>query len=213
MQPDLLRRRLDADVSEQCVIVCACLDDDMSFEEGSVIRDALNRLDTDGWWFFNAGTFIVAFRSARSGAERASACEAALARLRQENSSLPRLAVGSAEGPVLTSIASAGHLDTPPLGNVVNAAFRKRARMPAHNVLERTVRQRGRAVLAMDCVLASAEQQCGLKSWHVGDVVALCAIIHSKIGGRIVAPKDLISGSSNPWIEAANQFQGPQWVG
>jgi hypothetical protein len=125
MQPDLLRKRLDADISEQCWIVCAYLGDDVSFEQGFVVRDALNSFDTDGWWFFNPGTFIVAFRSVRSGAERASACEATLARLRQENASLVCLVVGSAEGPVLTSIAKDGHLDTPPLGNVVNEAFWK----------------------------------------------------------------------------------------
>ena len=125
MQPDLLRKRLDADASEQCWIVCAYFADDVSLEQGVVVRDALNDLDTDGWWFFNPGTFIVAFRSTKNGAERASACEAALARLRQENGLVALLALGSAEGPVLTSIASAGHLDTPPIGNVVNEAARR----------------------------------------------------------------------------------------
>jgi hypothetical protein len=122
---DILRKRLAADVSEQCRIVCAYLGEDTSFEQGSLIRNVLNEIDTDGWWFFNPGTFIVAFRAARPGARRASACEAALARLRQVNPAVAHLAVGSAEGPVLTSIASAGHLDTPPIGNVVNEAFRK----------------------------------------------------------------------------------------
>jgi hypothetical protein len=127
MQPDLLKTRLGADVSERCHIVCAYIGNDTSLEQGLAVRDALNDLDTDGWWFFNPGTFIVAFRSARSGAERASACEAALVRLRQDNPALAHLAVGLAEGPVLTSIANGGHLDTPPIGNVVNeAALRAR---------------------------------------------------------------------------------------
>lgn len=125
MQPDILKKRLDASVSEECFIVCAYIGADITFEEGSVIRDALNELDTDGWWFFNPSTFIIAFRSGRRGADRASACEAALARIRQDNTAFVSLGVGAAEGPVLTNIASAGHLDTPPLGNVVNEAFRK----------------------------------------------------------------------------------------
>ena len=125
MQPDLLKKRLDAAVSEQCFIVCATVGADLSFENGSVIRDALNELDTDGWWFFNPATFIIAFRTGRSGADRARACEAALARIRQDNKVFASLGVGVAEGPVLTSIASAGHLDTPPIGNVVNEASHK----------------------------------------------------------------------------------------
>ena len=125
MQPDLLKNRLHASVSEQCFIVCACVAGDFTFEEGYAVRDLLNELDTDGWWFFNPSTFIVAFRAKRSGAERASACEAALARLRPDVPALAGLGVASAEGPVLTGIASDGHLDTPPLGNVVNEAFRK----------------------------------------------------------------------------------------
>jgi class 3 adenylate cyclase len=125
MQPDILKKRLDAAVSERCFIVCATVGADITFEEGSVIRDAMNQLDTDGWWFFNPATFIIAFRSARSGADRARACEAALARIRQDNPAFVSLGVGVAEGPVLTSIASAGNLDTPPIGNVVNEASRK----------------------------------------------------------------------------------------
>lgn len=124
MHPDLLTKRVNASVSESCVIVCAYVQQGVSFDQGFLVRDALNELDTDGWWFFNPGTFIVAFRSAASGVERARACEAALASLRRDNPTLAQVVVGSAEGPVLTSIASAGHLDTPPLGDVVNEAFR-----------------------------------------------------------------------------------------
>lgn len=129
MQPDLLKKRVNASVSEQCVIVCAHVGDEISFDEGFLVRDALNSLDTDGWWFFNPETFIVAFRSSRSGAARASACEAVLVRLREDIPSLAHLVLASAEGPVLTSIAEAGYLDTPPLGNVVNeASWKARAK-------------------------------------------------------------------------------------
>ena len=122
MQPDLLKKRVEASTSEQCLIVCAYAEEALP-EHAFRIRDALNNLDTDGWWFINPGGFIVAFRSSRSARERASACEAALARLSEDVPALVRLGIGSAEGDVLCSIASAGHLDTPPLGNVVNEAF------------------------------------------------------------------------------------------
>ena len=123
MQPDLLKKRVEAATSEQCVIVGVYAGDDVSQEHAYFIRDTLNGLDTDGWWFANPGSFIVAFRSSKGGAERASACKSALAQLSKETPGLGPIRLGSAEGPVRTSLAKAGHLDTPPLGNAVNRAF------------------------------------------------------------------------------------------
>lgn len=125
LTPDLLGKRVSAATSEQCIIVCAYVEDDLAPEHAYLVRDTLNNLDTDGWWFFNPGTFIVAFRSSKAAAKRASACQSALAGLSQDIAALKHLGVGSAEGPALTTLASAGHLDTPPLGNVVNEAFRQ----------------------------------------------------------------------------------------
>jgi hypothetical protein len=62
---------------------------------------------------------------ARSAAKRAEACQSAFGRLSRSIAALGHLGVGAAEGSVLCSFASAGHLDTQPLGNVVNAAFRE----------------------------------------------------------------------------------------
>ena len=125
MRPDLLTQRVNAEASEPCVIVSVYFEDNLSLEQGFIVRDALNALDTDGWWFFNPGSFIAAFRCSRSGRKRARACESALERLAQDDSRLPTFRVGSAEGPVLTSFAVEGHLETPPLGNAVNEAFWK----------------------------------------------------------------------------------------
>jgi hypothetical protein len=122
MQPDLLKKRVEAATFERCVIVCAYAEE-VSPDHAYQIRDTLNSLDTDGWWFVNPGGFIVVFRSSRSARDRASACESVLARIAEDIPTLARLGIGSAEGDVLCSIASAGHLDTPPLGNVVNEAF------------------------------------------------------------------------------------------
>jgi hypothetical protein len=125
---DQLGKRVTASTYEQCVIVCAYVADGVSPEDAYLIRDMLNGLNTDGWWFINPGSFMVAFRSSNSGASRAQACEAAFARLSEQVPGLAHLGLGSAEGSVLCSLASAGYLDTPPLGNVVNeAAWKARA--------------------------------------------------------------------------------------
>lgn len=122
-QPDILAKRIAADSYEHCIVVCAYLADGFSSELAYRVRDVLNGLDTDGWWFFNPGMFIVAFRTANRGAERAKASMTILARLPRSVAGLERLGVGAAQGEVLTALASAGHLDTPPLGEIVNAAF------------------------------------------------------------------------------------------
>ena len=124
-QPDILSKRLSASVSERCIILCAYAPDDLPSEVAYRLRDTIDQLDSDGWWFFNPGTFIVAIRSSRSGATRAEACYATLRSLPNSIAGLGRFGVGGAEGLVLTSLASEGHLDTPPLGETVNAAFRQ----------------------------------------------------------------------------------------
>lgn len=113
---------------ERCVIVGAYFPGGATPEQGYRVRDLLNELDTDGWWFLNPGAFVVAFRCSNAGAERARACYSALGRLPSAIASLSDLRVGAAEGEVLCNLASAGHLDTPPLGDVVNEAFRQAAR-------------------------------------------------------------------------------------
>ena len=123
--PDILTKRLDAASHERCIIVCAYVSDGVTPEQGFRIRDVLNGLDTDGWWFANPGTFIVAFRSSRAGDKRARVCLSALARLPNHIPLLGHVGVGGAEGEVLCGLASEGHLDTPPLGDVVNYAFRR----------------------------------------------------------------------------------------
>ena len=89
------------------------------------MRDVLDGLDSDGWWFLNPETFILAFRSSNSGDERAQACMTVLRRLANSVASLAKMAVGGAQGDVLCNLADAGHLDTPPLGEVVNEAYRQ----------------------------------------------------------------------------------------
>src|SRR6476619_3206851 len=101
MQPDLLKKRLEAATCERCIIVCAYLKDDMAPEHAYLVRDTLNELDTDGWWFANPGTFVVAFRSSKAGAKRARACQSAFDRLSRSVAALEHLGIGAAEGEVL----------------------------------------------------------------------------------------------------------------
>ena len=108
---------------EECAIICAHFAGGVTPEQGYRMRDALNELDTDGWWFLNPSTFILAFRSSRAGVKRGQACLSALTRLSNSVPSLEQVRVGSAMGPVLCNLSSDGHLDTPPLGGVVNAAY------------------------------------------------------------------------------------------
>jgi len=127
MQPDILTNRVKAASQERCVIVCAYFGETITPDQCFLVREMLNGLDTDGWWFWQPGNFMIVFRSSRAAAERATACQSALARLSKETPSFPHVGLGSAEGDVLCGIASDGHVDTMPLGNVVNEAFRQAA--------------------------------------------------------------------------------------
>jgi hypothetical protein len=86
---------------ESCVIICAHFGDGVTPEQAYRMKDALNSMDTDGWWFLNPDNFIVAFRSSKAGAERANACLSSLGRLTTSVASLARMAVGAAQGEVL----------------------------------------------------------------------------------------------------------------
>lgn len=110
---------------EKCIIVCAYLADGVSPEQGYRMRDALNDLDADGWWFLNPGTFVVAFRASKLAEKRAEACRAALTRLSAAIASLAHLGVGAAKGEMLCTEDESGQLDAPPMGEVVNVAFRE----------------------------------------------------------------------------------------
>src|SRR5690242_10990889 len=105
MQPDILTNRVSAASHERCVIVCAYFGETITPEQCFLVRDTLNRLDTDGWWFWQPGNFMIAFRSSRAAAERASACQSALTHLSNETPDFPRVGIGSAEGNVLCGIA------------------------------------------------------------------------------------------------------------
>jgi hypothetical protein len=109
--------------SEECAIICAYFADGVTPDQGYRVRDVLDELDTDGWWFLNPGTFIIALRSTKNGVKRGQACLTALTRLRKSDAALHQVRVGTAMGPVLCNLSGDGHLETPPLGSVVNTAY------------------------------------------------------------------------------------------
>jgi hypothetical protein len=128
MNHDSVPKRASASADakyERCIIVCAYLPEGASPDQGYRMRDALNDLDTDGWWFLNPSTFIVAFRDSKLARKRADACRTALSRLSEAIASLSQLSVGAAEGEMLCTVNESGEIDAPPLGEVVSLAFRE----------------------------------------------------------------------------------------
>jgi hypothetical protein len=110
---------------EACIVVCAHVADGVSPDQGYAIRDALNDVETNGWWFLNPGTFIAVFVAASSGAERAASCEQALRNVAAKDPSWASIGVGVAEGIVAGTFSSADILEQPPFGGAVSQAMRR----------------------------------------------------------------------------------------
>jgi hypothetical protein len=90
---------------------------------GYDIRDVLNQLNPEGCWFLNPGSFIVCFSSERSGQARAAECRAAIERLCLAHESLGAAKFGQAEGDLLASFESHGHLSAMPVGAAMSEAW------------------------------------------------------------------------------------------
>ena len=60
---DLFHRRREPKViSESFEVLALRVPDGVSADAGFAIRDLLNDLDPEGWWFLNPTYFIAAFR-------------------------------------------------------------------------------------------------------------------------------------------------------
>jgi hypothetical protein len=110
---------------ERCVVLHARVADGVSPDQGYAIRDALNAAETNGWWFTNPGSFVAVFMVADSGADRASACEAALMDLAAEHASWAAISVGTAQGKLFGAFSSAGILESMPIGELASTAMQK----------------------------------------------------------------------------------------
>lgn len=109
--------------SQRFVVITFRAAEGVSPDAGYDIRDTLNGLDPEGWWFLNPGSFVACFASERSGIARASKCRAALERLCCVHPSLDGAKFGQAEGELLVTFESHGHLSTMPLGGAMSQAW------------------------------------------------------------------------------------------
>src|SRR6266849_8240060 len=81
-------------------VVYARLPDGVSPDLGFRMRDLYNRLNPEGWWFINPGSFLALFALAASGRERASELIAEIEKLRPIEPELASICFGRAEGPL-----------------------------------------------------------------------------------------------------------------
>jgi hypothetical protein len=113
---------------ETGVVVVVRAPDTLSHDRAAVVREAMDNLGSDGWWFLNPGTFIAVFLGARDSTERLEKAHAMLERLISQSPALHDLATGSAEGRLLCAFDAAGHLQSLPLGHTVNVALTEAVR-------------------------------------------------------------------------------------
>ena len=107
------------------VVLAIDVPDGVSPEDGFSVRDVLNSINPDGWWFTNPGTFMVYFQSDRHGVERAEHCRTVVESLRAHRGSLREMRFGAAEGPMITEIDRRGRPTSTPMGGAANEAFQR----------------------------------------------------------------------------------------
>lgn len=96
----------------------------VSPDAGYDVRDTLNQLDPEGWWFLNPGSFVACFASERSGLARAAECRAALERLCTAHPTLDGAKFGQAEGELTVAFESHGHMSAMPMGDAMFQAWK-----------------------------------------------------------------------------------------
>lgn len=102
----------EGSVTEDFVVLALCDPDGLAEEPAFAVRDLLNAQKPEGWWFLNPGSFMVFFLSALSGAERATACAAAIQKVQDTLPSLSGLRYGRSEGPLVANFDVGGRLTT-----------------------------------------------------------------------------------------------------
>ena len=113
---------------ETGVVVVARASETLSHERATRVREAMESLASDGWWFLNPGTFIAVFLESQRGAERAEKARADLHRLLSASADLKDIAIGAADGRLLCTFDGAGMLQSLPLGHTVNVALTEAVR-------------------------------------------------------------------------------------
>jgi len=108
---------------ETGVVLVARASEDLSHERATAVRQAMDSLASDGWWFLNPGTFIAVFLASGDGPERAAKAQARLHRFVSASDEMRDVAIGTAEGRLLCTFDNAGILQSLPLGHTVNVAL------------------------------------------------------------------------------------------
>jgi len=108
-------------------VVCVQVPDGVSPELGLRLRDVFNRLDPDGWWFINPGSFLAIFAVNAAGRDRAKAMVAAIENLKSTDPELLDVHIGRAEGPLSNvSARPDGKVLDLPTGKALNDAAQDR---------------------------------------------------------------------------------------
>jgi len=113
---------------ETGVVVVVRASESLSHDRATVVREAMDSLASDGWWFLDPGTFIAVFLGPRGSADRVEKALATLQRLISESPALQDFSTGSAEGRLLCAFDAAGDLQSLPLGHTVNVALTEAVR-------------------------------------------------------------------------------------
>jgi hypothetical protein len=115
----LLGRRGD----DGYVVVYAAVPDGLSADAALRMRDLYNRIDPEGWWFINPGSFVALFSLGASGRERASQLVAEIKKLKAEEPELAEIRLGRAEGSLPSVETRAdGKILSLPRGKLLNDA-------------------------------------------------------------------------------------------
>ena len=101
----------------------ATVSEGISPDLGFKLRDLYNRVDPEGWWFINPGSFLAMFAVSAQGHERAARLVAEIERLRLVEPELSAIRLGEVEGQVDgVELRHDGKILSLPRGKLLNDA-------------------------------------------------------------------------------------------
>ena len=104
-------------------VVYVTVPESVSPDLGFRLRDLFNRVDPEGWWFINPGSFLAMFAVAASGRARASMLIAEIENLKSFEPELAHVRFGQVEGKLSSVETRAdGKILSLPRGKLLNDA-------------------------------------------------------------------------------------------
>jgi hypothetical protein len=104
-------------------VVYVTVPDGLSADAAFRMRDLYNRMDPEGWWFINPGSFLALFSLGASGRERASQLVAEITKLKAVEPEFAEVRLGRSEGPLASVETRAdGKILSLPRGKLLNDA-------------------------------------------------------------------------------------------